>query len=176
MRSKFSIFNFQFSIKQGFGLIETLIASGIVAMLGVASVGLSNSIMNNNRLGYRKIIATNLSSEAIEVAHWIRDRNVSDNDPDTDWFFTRNTTINFDINSCKETAPCGIYPISRSQLSAAAQDFYFDTDPDTITLNNTNYVREIIASRIGNELNLTVRVKVNNTELAAVSSVLTNWK
>ena len=162
-------------VRRGFGLIETLIASGIVAMLGAASVGLSNSIIKNNRLGYQKIIATNLASEAIEVSHWIRDRNTSDDLNTTNWLSSRNI-VNFDLNNCTAISPCGINPVDRSELVTQNAGFYYTQTPDSITVDHVKYDREIETNYADNELKITVRVKGNNILLAEISSVLTNWK
>lgn len=154
----------------GFGLIETLIACGIVAMIGAASAGLSNSIIKNNRLGYQKIIATNLASEAIEIAHWIRDKNTSDGLDTTDWLSSGSAV---DLKNCSE---CGITPISRDALGASVQEFKYDADPDNITINGVGYIRKIKTSYSNNELNITVSVTGNGVLLSEISSVLTNWK
>lgn len=174
--SKFKVKSEKLKV-DGFGLIETLIACGIVAMMGAASVGLSNSIIKNNRLGYQKIIATNLASEAIEIAHWIRDKNTSDGLDTTDWLSSGNP-INLNLNSCTAADPCGINPVERSALATASAGFYYTQSPDTITVDNIDYVREIAVNYAdnGNELKITAKVSVNNNSLAEVSSVLTNWK
>ncbi len=75
----------EYRSRPGFGLIEALIASGIIVMVAAASVGLSTLILRNTVNFDDQIIVSNLASEAIEIAHWVRDYNISDGAPDTEW-------------------------------------------------------------------------------------------
>ncbi len=71
--------------KRGFGIIEVLVAAGIIALVGGGVVTLNSSVLRNTALLADRLTAFEWAQEGIEVARQIRDSNLIDNRPETDW-------------------------------------------------------------------------------------------
>ncbi|MBI3261442.1 hypothetical protein HYZ64_03685 [Candidatus Berkelbacteria bacterium] len=69
----------------GFGIIEVLVAASIIALVGGGVVMLNSSVLRNTALIADRLIAFEWAQEGIEVARQIRDSNLIDNRPETDW-------------------------------------------------------------------------------------------
>jgi len=69
----------------GFGIIEVLVAAGIIAMVGGGVVMLNSSVLRNTALLADRLVAFEWAQEGIEVARQIRDSNLIDNHSETDW-------------------------------------------------------------------------------------------
>ncbi len=104
---KFSIYNFQFTKKDGFTLVETLVAisiftTSIIVLMSVLGQGISDT-------GYakKKIIAAYLAQEGIEYIRNIRDTNVLYNlsGSQAGWDKFKN---DLSLSSCYLVAGCNI--------------------------------------------------------------------
>lgn len=71
--------------QRGFGIIEVLVAAGIIALVGGGVVTLNNSVLRNTALLADRLVAFEWAQEGIEVTRQIRDSNLIDEDPATDW-------------------------------------------------------------------------------------------
>lgn len=74
-----------FKKRPGFGLLEAVIASGVIVVLSSVAVGVSHVVITNSNDFDAKIVASDLAQSGIEAAYTIRDKNLNDGDPDTAW-------------------------------------------------------------------------------------------
>lgn len=176
--------------KNGFGLIEALIASGIVALVATASVALSTTILHNSSTSYDQLVASRLASQAIEAARWIRDRNLSDGDVTTTWnYLSTNQPGQTDQTASLPCDNCDILPSSLVALeTTTAPSFYYTTSPAPIIIQSgtgvtRTYYRQMKikkdATDADNILDIEVVVSKNNDysdPLADIATQLTNWK
>lgn len=169
----------------GFGLIEALVASGIVAMLAAGSVALSATILNNTRTSYDQLVGTRLAMQAIEGARWIRDENVSDKNGDTKW----NDLTSYDSGSrdqvTGECKPCTLG--SKTDVSALIP-YYSSTTPSDITVMAGSvahtFKRQItITNDPATPDVMTITVSVDKkradgsfSRVANITTQLTSWK
>lgn len=75
-------------IKRGFSLLETLIATGILVIVVLAIVALSNSLIAGTILGADKTIINRWAAEGIELTTKVRDDNILNKSTaqTTNWF------------------------------------------------------------------------------------------
>lgn len=71
--------------QSGFGILEVLIASSIIAMVAAAALVLGNYILRSAIINKHRLQATHLAADAIEIVRNIRDTNWIDGDPKTVW-------------------------------------------------------------------------------------------
>ena len=167
---------------KGFGLIEALVASGIVAMLAAGSVALSATILNNTRTSYDQLVGTRLAMQAIEGARWIRDRNVNDEVSTTIW----NTLISSDTGSPLTTCgTCTLEPVIPSRTSGV---YYSDFGSQEITvmagLVAHTFERKITITKdpaTPDIMTITVTVDKKRPDgsfsrVANITTQLTSWK
>lgn len=69
----------------GFGLIETVIAVGILTMVTGASLTLTNAVIRNNIVSQHRTIASFITQEGIERVRNIYSTNLIDENPATIW-------------------------------------------------------------------------------------------
>lgn len=69
----------------GFGLIETVIAVGILTMVTGASLALTNAVIRNNIVSQQRTIASFTTQEGIERVRNIYSTNLIDENPATTW-------------------------------------------------------------------------------------------
>lgn len=181
-------------IHKGFGLIEALVASGIVAMLAAGSVALSATILNNTRTSYDQLVGTRLAMQAIEGARWIRDRNISDgnkgaNNADviTDWNTLRSLDTDTAGNPVSTCNTCILDPVIPTSASGV---YYANFDSQVITVQATpSSVAHIFERKISIDIDplvpdiMTITVTVDkkrpdgsSPRVANISTQLTNWK
>lgn len=110
-------------VKTGFGLVETLIASVIVATLVLTFYGISAAVNNNVALANERATAANLAVEGLELARSWRDRGSKNSRTVT------GTNVGV-INDWDE--------IIRANKSLPAQ-----AGPTPISLDGLTYVRKI---------------------------------
>lgn len=73
-------------MKKGFTLLEVLVAAGILFIVGSATVGLSNSIIQGTAQTSDETVANRLASEGLELATKKRDDTVKLASGDEPWF------------------------------------------------------------------------------------------
>lgn len=71
--------------KSGFGLIEVVIASGILVLIAGGSLALSKTVLNGTIKLSDRTAASYLAVESIELVEEIRDTNYIDENPATVW-------------------------------------------------------------------------------------------
>lgn len=171
--------------RAGFGLLEALIASGIIIMVSTASVGLANGIIKSTATFNDRIVADNLATEAIEVAFWMRDNYINDNDTTTAWDYGfKNDDTPTTLSCNNNTRPCDIYPVN-----SRVGNLYFkdkDDENSAISIGRKDYVRKIWAVRDSTNENIyKIQVKVFRQEdlalpspepLSDLQTIITNWK
>lgn len=191
--------------KPGFGLLEAVIASGIIVILSSVTVGISHVVVTNSSGFDNKIVAANLAESGIEVAYSIRDYNLNDGKPETGWDhgFTHqqdpaNPTAYQPSLNCPGPGAGSTAPVTVSSLGAScglsiddkiignsptANLFYVNkgTDPQVINYNNTDFIREIFLGPDPTNNNIykvrsIVFLKSDGSMLSDVSTQLTNWK
>lgn len=153
--------------RSGFGLMEALIASGIIVMLASTSVGLSSVVIRKTAGFNDQIVANNLAAEPIEVAHYFRDKNINDGSSATIW----STGMTPPTLTCIPTSPCG--------LNRTSTPPSFISTPITANVNGKDYIQMVdFSSPDSNSLNIHVIVRDGDdtATLAELSSVITNWK
>lgn len=69
--------------QRGFGLLEVVLASGILAMVVGAAVGLVRSSLRRTTIGLERSVAMNLAQEPIEQLRSVRDSVYIDGAPNT---------------------------------------------------------------------------------------------
>lgn len=74
-----------FQKQSGFGILEALIASGIIAIFAAGIVILGNMSLRSVVINKHRLQAAYLAQEAVEIVKNIRDSNWVDGNPDTDW-------------------------------------------------------------------------------------------
>lgn len=73
------------NIKNGFGIMEVLIAASLLIIIVGSVVGLSRMTLKNNMLSSEKIQAYNLVREGLEIIRSLRDTNWIDVSPESTW-------------------------------------------------------------------------------------------
>ena len=112
--------------RRGFGLIEVVIASGILVIVAGASLALSNTVAKGNLVLADRTAANFLAVEGIEAVHQLRDTNFIDQNPSTIW------------NSGLDTGTYGLTPPNNF-----TKKWQLASTPDTTRLNNVDYTRSI---------------------------------
>jgi type II secretory pathway pseudopilin PulG len=176
----------------GFGLLEAVIASGLLVVLASVTVGTTTLIIQKTGSFDDQIVASNLAESGIEMAHVVRDEALNDNNPNTIWStgFTRplNSPTATDFTLCDKsvTSPssdlatddsCGV-DLSSPNLPT------FKNGQDDIILNNVDYVRRIYFQPNSKDPNNIYDVRsivyrkdgTQLSKLADISAQLTNWK
>lgn len=171
--------------KKGFGLLEALIASGIIIMIATASIGLANVISKNTINFSDVLIADSLASEALDIASLMRDQFKNDGDSTKPWSYGYTNNRTGASISCLSSGEgiCKIDP-ARSNFDSNT-NFYFDDDgSETIDIgsgdNLKQFTREIkidpVADIEGYQFKVTVKKIGETNALSEVSTILTNWK
>jgi len=161
--------------RNGFGIIEVLIASTIIAMVLSALTAAGRSSLRGSTYTLERAQATNLAQEGIEIVRQIRDTYWIDGDPLTGFEnlpANGNKSLYFDKIKNKWDLLSG--------------------SNDKTTINGIEFTREIIFSDVGslipasgdlnsvkNEMSRKITVKVswqNNMGGIEVSEILTNWR
>ncbi|MBI3495189.1 hypothetical protein HY065_01020 [Candidatus Berkelbacteria bacterium] len=71
--------------KRGFGLIEAVFATGILAMIAAGAVVLNTQALRHTAVLADRLTAFEWAQEGVEVVRQIRDTNLIDGRPETDW-------------------------------------------------------------------------------------------
>jgi hypothetical protein len=184
-----------FAKRGGFGLLEAVIASGILVILASVSVGLSTVIIKGSSSYDPKIVANNLAQTGIEAAYAARQQSLNDNNSITAWsngFINGKNSGGVNISlTCNDinnisSGGCGIYQSEKSIINSIngtggdVSQIYFTNQPDSITYNDTAFTRKIFFQKVDdNKFNVrSVVFEADNTSLplADISVQLTNWK
>lgn len=181
--------------RKGFGLLEALIASGIIIMIATASIGLANVIVKSTTNFNQIIVADNLASEAIEVAHQMRDYYLNDGDPETDWSqgFQKDGTGIKNLG-CKAYASAKGDDTEKSCYIDQEDALSYDIGTK-FTFNDGNSLKQVTVGELDQtmsfqrkiyidkipdkdayEMRVIVRRAGETENLADVSTTLTNWK
>lgn len=106
----------------GLGLIETVIAIGVLIITSGAALALTNASIRNHVLATERTTANQLAQEAIEIVKNIRDTNLIDECPETGWSegLTLNGTTDPPVFGDQPLTACG--PRYRWQLRGGVED------------------------------------------------------
>ena len=119
--------------RRGFGLLEVLLASGILIMVIGAIVGLGRAAVRNNLISLQRAQAYNLARETVEIIRANRD---------TKWIDKQINDWNDDISSIGRTCIIDSYDINCAS-----------SDPEEIDLDKTVFKRNFSINKINNESN-----------------------
>ena len=183
--------------KKGFGVIETLIACTILALLAGALLSLSVLIVKSISKSRHQVQAYNLASQAIETVRQIRDTNLIDGKEATKW----NSFVCSGTSTMVPEKSGQIYKISTDHScdSVSEPRFFLLFDPAGEKLDpdsnrgagQQRYTRKIsfepsgvspIVGDANSTENNAIRVKVevswgnSDREKIEVRELLTNWK
>jgi len=117
--------------ESGFGLLEVIIASGVLIMVITSSVALSRMAIRSNVVSLERVQAYNLAQEGIEKVRQVRDTNWVDKDPVTDWKTNLLPTTN------PETVPLNNKDFTRTISIADITDTELGTNLLTYGITNT---------------------------------------
>ncbi len=184
--------------KSGFGLLEAVVASGILVVLASVTVGTSTLIIQKTGSFDDKIVASNLAESGIETAHIVRDRMLNDNNPATSWstgFTLDSNGVTLNCNTIPSnptkgdgSSACGILPSDDQLISSNADQLSkigFDNSADTIERNGINYTRKIYFQKDATDPDNIYEMRVvvyrndgssTDKPIADISAKLTNWK
>jgi len=179
--------------KNGFGLIETLIACAILIILVGALMVLNVVITNSIIFTKERLVAYNLAQEGIETTRQIRSTNLIDGDDKTNWnfFVCKNGRV-----QAPETGQQKTYEISHGHFADCAPNapgryFLIESSGEDITISGHTYKRKITFDTSGidpkvvsdtgadvtNENAIRVIVTVDwEGKSVDLREVLTNWK
>lgn len=167
----------------GFGLLEVVIATGILTLVITSSLALSRMAIKSSVVSLERVQAYNLAQEGVELVREIRDSAWIDNNKDTTW----NNVLGSEGNS-------GPYSLSNS-----FNHWILQLGQEEITLDSKQFKREIFIENVdpnsdvssqlsdsgisntnGEQLKkITVKVRweeYNSLWTINVASYLSNWR
>ncbi|OGD65621.1 hypothetical protein A3F08_01095 [Candidatus Berkelbacteria bacterium RIFCSPHIGHO2_12_FULL_36_9] len=116
---KLSNFSTHRLLDRGFGLLEVVVASGILMIVIGSSVTLSRMAIKNSVISLERVQAYNLAQEGMEKMRQIRDSNWIDNNSSTQWndqLVSKDETIVLDNKNFQRVIT--ISDVSDSELSS----------------------------------------------------------
>ena len=134
--------------QRGFGLLEVILASGVLAMVVGAAVGLVRSSLRRTTIGLERSVAMNLAQEPIEQLRSARDS-----------IFIDQVVINGQPNTWKESWPtssqnlcevlitdsnptCSVFRVTEK----SGGGWQINSGNESISLNGQTYTREVYIS------------------------------
>ncbi len=184
------------STQRGFGLLEVVLASGVLAMVVGAAVGLVRSSLRRTVIGLERTVAMNLAQEPIEQLRSARDSVHIDGRVNTwtdGWGAAGNPSscIEGTIDSA-EQATCPLYRITPPTGSSGWQ--ILRSEAEVLVVDGQTFRREVyltvpvgFAKAVGlppstaTDAELARRIHVivrwdNNRQAVEAATVLTNWR
>jgi Tfp pilus assembly protein PilV len=173
--------------RNGFGLLEVVVAVGIVILVVAAVVSLSQFVLRGYVTVGARTTAYQLAQQGVEVARAIRDTGTLDAKPNTYW----DTGLPVNVNSYRAN-----FRVSCGQSAVCPWEL-LSNRTEAITLDGINYTRSIFIENAGlsgsecdpncsgaageNANTRKIRVNVSWTEGTRAQSVeittfLTNWR
>lgn len=171
---------------KSFGLIEALIAGGILTLVASGAVVLNAQVVRNTALLADRLVAFEWAQEGLEIVRQIRDSNLIDGNPETDWQCFNPDGVNI--------PGCGIILNQpyHTELTTNARRWKLVSGAQTNPFEPRNlYTREIriLSTNPTNPGTLTgadpekrlVRVTVSfqfggRTEQVTLATIISNWK
>jgi len=175
--------------KEGFTLVETLVAITILLLAVTAPLSLANKSLNSSALSKQQIIASFLAQEAMEYIRNARDENVLKGGV-TKWLDGNS------INKCLETNGCLVETVTASGAGQISQYvdkklrykestgiYNYDSSSDTVESIYTRVVKITKVREVsGDATEIAIKVTVSwqgtngaNYEVVAREN-LTNWQ
>ncbi|TSC92856.1 MAG: hypothetical protein CEN91_352 [Candidatus Berkelbacteria bacterium Licking1014_85] len=151
-----------FKKQSGFGLVETLVATGILTIVIGATVSLTTMTLKNSSTISNEIVANHLIIEVFEAARQIRNTNYIDEKPGTDWDNGLANGTYGDINIDSLTNKISLIP---SEI--------------IINLNNINFSRKCVITDSGDVKTIKCDISwLENTRAKSktASYILTNYE
>lgn len=182
--------------KNGFGLIEVLIASTIIVTILAALVSVGRMTLRSSVATQQRAVAMQLAQEGIEIVREMRDTNWVDGDNATEWNSLVNSgstwrTVDISPGTPKKYQIKYIISgtwTSRFSLSELTQS----SDPgEKLTIDGSDFTRKIILDRNtgllldsnpGGEklsdyyLKVTSEVITPDGKTISASEIITNWR
>lgn len=174
--------------QHGFGILEAIVASGIIAMVAGGAVMLNSQVIRNTSLLADRLVAFEWAQEGIEIVRQIRDSNLIDGRPETDW-----KCFNPDINPLPSSTSfdCGFNDttlntskIYHPEPSANKTRWVLKEGQETNQFAAVNgYTREIrVLATTPNDpekrlIAVTVRFSFGvRAETVTLSTIVSNWR
>lgn len=159
---------------QGFGLLEVVIASGILAMVVGAATSLIRSSLRRTILASDRTVAMNLAQASIEQLRSARDSTFIDQNPATNW--DAHLPVSCDVQLPATVNQACSLKITLPQGAAG----WPNPDPtigvDTVTEGNQTFHREIyISVPPASYLQSTGIVGVNVQDVVRKVNVIVRW-
>lgn len=176
--------------KRGFGLIEAVFATGILAMIATGAVVLNTQALRNTAVLADRLTAFEWAQEGVEVVRQIRDTNLIDGHPETDW-----KCFDPDQAPSAPSYDCGFNTINENNI------YHLETTvdgsrwklvvspPGDSSLSNKfapagYFTREIHIGKTSPDdpekrlvqVKVSFKVGVGRTETITLSTILTNWR
>lgn len=157
----------------GFGLLETVIASGILTLVVGASLTLTNAVVRNSTINAQRIIMDALAQEGVERAINIYKTNLIDEKSATTWGYGLGSPTNNEtgFGQCTTVECNGLYRWGYSSFStvcfAGQPCFYSNTE--TVVVDEISYLRIMSFSQPSAPTpvdELVVRVEVSKSDNA----------
>ncbi len=159
------------NIKQsGFGILEVLIASGIIAIFAGGVVILGNMALRSVVINKHRLQAAYLAQEAVEAVRNIRDSNWVDGEPDTGW-----------DDGIDNSGGDSEY----LDQDLTTDEWKLKSGDETISLNEVNFIREIRISQPNTSEPLGMRTKQVEVKVlwedygkekdVTINSTITDW-
>ena len=146
---------------RGFGLLEVVVAAGILIIVIGASTALSRMAVRTTVISLDRIQAYDLSQQAMEEVRTIRDTNWLAHD---NW----NTGLELAAGNQKRGPLYLKYQSNQKKWSLTNGD-------EKITLNNIEYTRTIYIDKADNEINNSLsRVGIDNSTSNNVIKIIVN--
>lgn len=162
--------------RAGFGLLEVILAVGIVILVVAAVVGLSQFVLRGYVTVGSRTTAYQLAQQGVEIARAVRDTGTLDTKPGTDW----QTGLQISGASYRQNfaVSCAQGTVCPWQLSGGTE---------TLTIDGISFTRSIFVEDAGlsdsteNANTRKVRVRVNWSEgirqqSVEVTTFFTNWR
>lgn len=169
--------------KNGFTLVETLVAIAVLLLAVAAPLSLANKSLNSSALSKQQITASFLAQEAMEYIRNARDENVAQNG---NWLTGSGST---NINSCLDKK-CQIAVLPKEMTSCSNSCSPLRYNGSTGVYNYNSGVADSIYTRtveikkvaVGNNYEITILVTVswkgtNGADYKVIAREnLTNWQ
>jgi Tfp pilus assembly protein PilV len=154
----------QLNFNQGFGLLEVVLASGILALVIGAAVGLVRNSLSRTTNSLDRTVAMNLAQESIEELRAARDTTYIDQQPNSwDEFLKADNGCDIQLPT-KPTASCS-YVITQPSISSPSWIVTTRQQPESIQSSGQKFTREIYITNVSDNYANNVHISNNGVVL-----------
>jgi len=130
---------YRYKIKKGFSLLEVLLSGVIIIIVLSSLIVIGRNTIDNSSSLQRRLQATYLAQEGIELTRQIRDTNYLDSNNKTSWsdLVYNKTNQNFEKPNFNNTTSYGL------SLESSLERYILNNSVETIALDGTDFTRKI---------------------------------